>query len=379
MAFKFYKPSEYNEIYNISISDVLDEKVIFVENIDSLINNQKITIDEFDKFYNIVKKYECVVIYHYEHIYINGFMSVMNQMYKDGKIVIFNTFTSGIKNYFDKKFPNNKFYVKSIIDNIKGHLEPFVNLENSSTESSFKINTKDKRQYLLKAFSFNRSPHRDYVMDVLMKKKLVDGNNVSFHNHPFDVKNETITYSKLIQCNNAYNTSEAFDMYKSLNYELLNSICIIPESQKFDIHNQPKHTEQNSLASINSYFEILSEAQMPLSTDLENSQYYTYCVTKRTITPLFYGNVFHIMPFSKLMIEDFNKNDICTFFDSDEDFFNNLNEDFFFKKETTEKLIHNHNIVKNYYKEYVKNQSNHKNFVISKLESIFSVELFTFK
>lgn len=379
MSSIFYKPSELKDLPNLNISTILDDKVIFAQNISFLVDNKMPKSEWVEDFYNKTKDYECIVIYHYEHIYINGFMSVLEKYYNDDKIVIFNTFTSGIKHYLDKKFPNNKFYVKSIIDNIKGHIIPIIHLQESINETNFQINTTDKRQYLLKAFSFNRSPHRDYIMDTLLKKDLVKGNNISFHNHPFDVKNEKITYSKLMQCNNAYDTAEAFALYKSLDYTTLNSISIIPETENFDIHNQPEHTKMNSLASANSYFEILSEAQMPMSNDVENYQHYTYCVTKRTVTPMYYGNMFHIMPFSKIMIDDFNKNNLCTFFDSDEDFFNNLNEDFFFKKENIEKLNHNHEKIKEYYKEISSLKTKIKPFVISKLEEIFSVKLSTFK
>ena len=378
MPYKFYKPSEFTDFPNLSVLDMLDDRVIFVENIDCLIDNQKMKPDFVENFYDKTKNYECIVINQYEHIYVDGFMKVLERYYQDGKIVIFNTFTSGIKHFFDKKFPNNKFYVKTIIDNIKAHIVPIIDLQTTINQTDFKINTTDKRKYLLKAFSFNRSPHRDYIMDILLKKDLVRENNISFHNHPFDIKNEEITYSKLMQCNNAYNTLEAFELYKSLDYTTLNTISVIPETENFDIHNQPKHTKQNSLASANSYFEILSEAQMPMSSNVENSQYYTYCATKRTLTPMYYGNIFHIMPFSKLMVDDFNESDLCTFFDSDEEFFNNLNEDFFFKNENIEKLNHNHNRIKEYYMEHINKNGKHKPFVISKIEELFSIELTIF-
>jgi hypothetical protein len=379
MSFKFYKPSEYIDSPNLSLLDILDDKVIFVENIPSLIDNKKMNADLTDAFYNKTKPYECIVIYQYEHIYVDAFMDILERYYIDKKIVIFNTFTSGIKHYFDIKFPNNKFYVKSVIDNIKAHMHPLVHLQESINQRDFKINTTDKRKYLLKAFSFNRSPHRDYVMDVLLKRNLVVGNNISFHNYPFDVENEKITYDKLKNRNNAYNTKEAFKLYNTLDYNLLNSIKIVPESENFDIMNQPEHTKRNSLASVNSYFEILSEAQMPMSDDIESMHHYSYCITKRTVTPMYYGNIFHIMPFSKLMVDDFNKSDLCTFFNSDEEFFNNLHEDFFFKKESIEKLNHNHNRIKEYYIEYIGKNGNHKPFVISKIEELFSVELTIFK
>jgi hypothetical protein len=255
-------------------------------------------------------------------------------------------------------------------------MAPLVHLQESINERNFKNNTTDKRKYLLKAFSFNRSPHRDYIMDVLLKRNLVDGNNISFHNYPFDVVNEKITYSKLLNSNNAYNTKDAFNLYNTLDYDLLNSLKIVPESENFDIMNQPEHTKKNSLASLNSYFEILSEAQMPMSYDIESMHHYSYCITKRTVTPMYYGNIFHIMPFSKLMIDDLNKSDLCTFFNSDEEFFDNLNEDFFFNN--VDKLNHNHNRIKEYYIEHIEKKGKHKNFVISKLEEIYSVELVIF-
>lgn len=375
MALKIYKPSELKDSPNEHISTILDDDVIFVENVSFLIDNYNPASHLIDDLYDKTKQYKCIVIYHYEHIYINGFLEILNRYYKDDKIVIFNTFTSGIKHYFDKKFPNNKFYVKSILDNIKAHIPPIVEMQRNLGGNMFDINTKDKRKYLLKAFSFNRSPHRDYIMDTLLKRNLVEGNNISFHNHPFNVGKEEITYDKLIDCNNAYNTQEARDLYNTLDYNTLNSISIIPELQNFDIHNQPEHTKQNSLASTDSYFEILSEPQMPLSDDIENSSYYTYCVTKRTLTTMFFGTVFHTMPFSKLMIDDFNKNGFCTFFNSNEEFFENLNEDYFFKNETIEKLNHNHRIIKEYITKHIEMGKHNKNFVFSKLEEIFSVEM----
>ena len=112
------------------------------------------------------------------------------------------------------------------------------------------------------------------------------------------------------------------------------------------------HTEQtkkNFDASYDSYFEIISEAQMPISNDPLNSLHYTYSITRRTLTPILFGNVFHIMPNSKSFEDELTSVGFQLFFKDNEDFLNNLNEDFYFKEETQFKIKHNHRLLSKIY------------------------------
>jgi superfamily II DNA/RNA helicase len=104
----------------------------------------------------------------------------------------------------------------------------------------------NKRKYLLKFFSYNRSPHRDYVFDFLLKNKLIEGNNVSFHNHPFEKLSDELDLKNASQ---SYCFDEVDELIKDIDFKTLNNLRIIPSSESFNLQEQKEQTKKNFDAS----------------------------------------------------------------------------------------------------------------------------------
>lgn len=338
-----------------------DDKVVIIRGIPQLEYKIKLKEAYIEIFFEKIKKYEVIVFDVVEHIWIDSWIDLLKMLNDSNKIIIITTFSIGIRFYINNIIPNNRIYFQSVEKLLHEHLgrydKPFIG----------KLDLLKKRQYLLKCFSFNRSPHRDYVFDFLFKNKLIDGNNLSFHNHPFKELNDNLDFKKASQ---SYCNHEVDDLLKDVDLKRLNNLRIIPNSENFDIHDSNKQIVNNSIASVQSYFEITTEAQVPFSNDPSNSLYYTHSISRRTVSPILFGNVFHIMPNSKLFEDELTNAGFQLFFKDDEDFLNNLNEEFYFKPETQYKIKHNYKVLSRIYSEY--NES--KNFILEKIEEIYSIK-----
>lgn len=148
---------------------------------------------------------------------------------------------------------------------------------------------------------------------------------------------------------------------------------IIPDTENFNIQNQNLQIYKISQANTNSYFEILSEAQTPISDDPENCYHYTYSTTGRTLNPILYGNVFHIMPNSKLYETELKNIGFQLFFENNDDFLNCLSEgeEFYFDRNTQFKLLNNFEILHSI---STRNKNTKHPFYIEKLEQIYSIK-----
>jgi len=340
-----------------------DDKVVIIRNIPQLPFKHKILKEDVESFYEKIKSYEVIVFDDCEHIWIDSWVDILIMLNNAGKVIMLTTFSIGIKHYLDKIIPNNKIHYNSIEKLFYGHLTAHQSLFFNHKLELFK-----KRQYLLKFFSFNRNPQRDYVFDFLIKNNLIEGNNLSFHNYPFEQLNDELD---LKDANLSYSFDEVNEFLKDVDMKRLNNLRIIPSSESFNIQEQGEQTKKNFDASYDSYFEIISEAQMPISNDPLNSLHYTYSITRRTLTPILFGNVFHIMPNSKSFEDELTSVGFQLFFKDDEDFLNNLNEDFYFKEETQFKIKHNHRLLS---KIYHNNISNPKPPILEKIEQIYSIK-----
>lgn len=344
---------EYANRMHSELSHSLNDKVIILRKMPSFCFDSKMNAVQITKAMREIQNYEVIIITDAEQIYLNGWFDFLKLINDSGKFIILETFTVGIKHYLNKKIPNNNILLMNIDDLLSTHIERHF-------ESAIELfNTQNKRQFLLKHFSYNRNPHRDYITDFLLKRNLVNNNNITFHNFPKNTPN-------LKEKNIAYCYSEAENLLKDVDLESLNNLQIIPESENFYIENQNLQSQKLIKANSNTYFEIISEAQMPLSDDPDNFFHYTYSITKRTLFPLLFGNVFHYMPNSIILQDDLKNFGIEMFFKNDNDFLNNLNEEFYFDKNTQYKLLHNFELIKSVYE-------NRKNemFTIRKLKEIF--------
>ena len=338
-----------------------DDKVVIVRKLPQVSYKNPILREDIDPFFEKIKHYEVVVFDDCEHIWIDSWIEILVMLNDIGKTIILTTFSIGIRHYIDKVIPNNKIHYNSIETLLYHQLQAYDTLLNKELDFS------KKRKYLLKFFSYTRNPQRDYVFDFLIKNKLIEGNNLSFHNHPFETLGDELDLKSI---NQSYCFDEADELLKNVDFKSLNNLRIIPSSENFNIQNQSIQTERNFDASSNSYFEIISEAQMPMSKDLTNSLHYTYSITRRTSTPILFGSVFHIMPNSKLFEDELINAGFELFFKDDDDFLNNLNEEFYFKPETQYKIKHNYNLLNKIYN----NRIGEASPILTKIEEIYSIK-----
>jgi hypothetical protein len=339
-----------------------DDRIVIIRKIPQLEYKKLVAKSDIELFFEKIKHYEVIIFDDCEHIWVDSWIELLIMLNDVGKDIILTTFSIGIKYYLDKIIPNNKIHYNSIQKLLCNHLQPDSSLIKKSMDFS------NKRKYLLKFFSYNRSPHRDYVFDFLIKNKLIEGNNVSFHNHPFEELSDELDLKSASQ---TYCFDEVENLIKDIDFKTLNNLRIIPKSESFNIQSQREQTKKNFDASSDSYFEIISEAQMPLSNDPTNSLHYTYSITRRTLTPILFGNVFHIMPNSKLFEDELTNAGFQLFFKDNDDFLNNLNEEFYFKPETQNKINHNYNLLNNIYNNHIEFEM----FILSKIEEIYSIKL----
>jgi len=338
-----------------------DNRIVFVRRLPQIAYKKPVAISDIELFFEKIKDYEVIIFDDCEHIWIDSWIELLTMLNNAGKTIILTTFSIGIRYYLDKVIPNNKIYYNSIEKLFCNHLQPYSSLLKKSMDFS------NKRKYLLKFFSYNRSPHRDYVFDFLLKNKLIEGNNVSFHNHPFEKLSDELDLKNASQ---SYCFDEVDELIKNIDFKTLNNLRIIPSSESFNVQEQKEQTKKNFDASSNSYFEIISEAQMPLSKDPLNSLYYTYSITRRTLTPILFGSVFHIMPDSKLFEDELTNAGFQLFFKDNDDFLNNLNEEFYFKTETQSKINHNYNLLN----KILDNHIEFEMFILKKIEQIYSIK-----
>ena len=370
MSFESVKILKFSEaiLENSNITyinlETFDDRVIVLRNIPQLEYKRKLLQEDIELFFEKIKKYEVIVFDDCEHIWIDSWIDLLKMLNDVNKIIIMTTFSIGIRHYLDKIMPNNRIHYNSIQKLAFDHLQPYQNL------LLRKLDLSKKRKYLLKCFSYNRSPHRDYVFDFLIKKELISGNNVSFHNHPFEELSDDLN---LVGVNQSYCFDEVNDLLKDVDLKKLNNLRIIPESESFNIQHQGKQTENNFDASYNSYFEIITESQVPISNDPSNSLHYTYSITRRTLTPILFGNVFHIMPSSKLYEQELIDAGFQLFFKDDEDFLSNLNEDFYFNQSTQDKIKHNYMLLSTIIYEYNRKHK-FESFILQKIEEIYSIK-----
>lgn len=356
-AIDLLKFSELDIVCNFSNKDILDDKIIVIKGMPFYHNGSNINIKDISYIISNIQNYEVVIISDEEHIYPHGWLELIKTLHDLGKLVIFQTFSTGIKHFLDKKIPNNKIIVNNIENLLYWHFK-----NTNGVSHTFDINK--KRKFLLKHFSYNRNPQRDYITDFLLKNNLIENNNVSFHNYPNDIL-------ELKEKNIAYNCIETQHFLKNVDMKRLEMLKIIPDTENFNIENQNLQIYKISQANTNSYFEILSEAQTPISDDPENCYHYTYSTTGRTLNPILYGNVFHIMPNSKLYETELKNIGFQLFFENNDDFLNCLSEEFYFDRNTQFKLLNNFEILRSISN---RNKNTKRPFYIEKLEQIYSVK-----
>jgi hypothetical protein len=181
--------------------------------------------------------------------------------------------------------------------------------------------------------NYNRKANRDYIILKLKEvNELYDKSNyISFHNK---YKFEDIPY-------------ESFYMdYINENYidiDFLNNFELIPD--KINVNNQLETQLESYKLYSKSKFNIICEPFFGYYKDINSYDYYNHIITKKTILPLLYKNVFFIYEYNDLLSTSLTKLGFELFFNSLDDFLTNMNDDYLLLDSTIEKLNHNQKLV----------------------------------
>lgn len=240
-----------------------------------------------------------------------------------------NGFLQPLKIYFDKAYPNNKIYFPSIESSNWYHMH-------INSLALFEKAFINERKFLLKYFAACRKPWRDSVMMFLRDNDLINGKSlICFRNRGKDYFNELL-----------YKEYNSEIEYPNLDYNWLDNLNLCHSSQEKIIPWEDQNAQDDGLfeAHFNSYFDIISEAVVPYKTNLNEIGQNISSISKRTIFPLLCRNVFHIYPENKPLENYLKELGVDFFFESDNEFCDNITKDFYMLPTTQEKLNNNFNI-----------------------------------
>lgn len=291
-----------------------------------LIMENSFSINENESFfYNNLPKSKCVIINYQEHIPKDELLH-FEYLAKNKITTYFTTFLITLKNYFNKKYPENKFIFCDIMTVNNSHLTMIR--ENLYWSPPY------ERKYILKFFSSCRKPHRDVALDFIIKNNLLTNsdNVISYRENKFSGFNNGI-YLDAKDENSDFGMNE--DSFK--NFEFIHS------TQKDIIPYGDQTIQDDELYKIHSesMFNLLCEAVVPFHNSETEIFRNISSVSKRTILPIIFKNVFHIYPKNKPLEDWLIEQGFNLFFDSDEEFLLNLNKEYYYSESTQNKLEHN--------------------------------------
>lgn len=331
---------------------MIDNRGYFEENGILIMENGFSINENKDFFYNNLPNTKCVVINYQENIPKEEFRH-FEYLAEHSILTYFTTFLITLKNYYNQKYPNNKFVFCDIMTVNNSHL--------TMTQSGLYWVPPFERKYLLKFFSSCRKPHRDYTLKFLIDNNLLDDsrNIISYRENKFSGFNLGVY-------NDAKQENSDFGMTK----EIFNNFEFIHETQKNITPYGDQTIQDEELYKIHSesMFNLLCEAVVPF----HNSEYDFFrnisSVSKRTILPIIFKNVFHIYPKNEPLENWLTTNGFHLFFNSDEEFLSNLNESYYYSNEVQIKLEENAMIMR----ELV---SNNTMLMLRGLEDIFNKKI----
>jgi len=304
---------------------MLDNKGYFEKNNILIMDNGFSIQENSEFFYNQVNTSKCVVFNYQEHIPKDELVH-LEYLAENGIITYFTTFLITLKNYFDKKYPNNKFIFPDIMTVNNFHL--------TMIHSELYWAPPYERKYLLKFFSSCRKPHRDEALRFVLDNNLdkIESNIISYRENKFSGFNEGI-----------YIDAEQEDSHFGMNEQSYKGFELIHPTQKDIIPYGDQRIQDAELYKIHSesMFNLLCEAVVPLHNSKRELFRNVSSVSKRTILPIIFKNVFHIYPKNKPLEEWLVQHGFELFFNSDEEFLQNLNKQFYYSESVQQKLENN--------------------------------------
>lgn len=309
-----------------------DSMPLFVTDIDRIKLN--------DELINKTAGYKVVLFSSLEHIRIDFIYEFIEHCMANGIKIIFDTFTFGYEDILNEKFNSDLIVYRPIDLNILKCIE----LLRYTHNNALVVNT-NPRNKLLKFCSFNRNLGKDYIIWELKKRNLLlDTNNIiTYHNNV----NGMPTKDKigLMGMRDWYNERE-IELSGDIDFEFLKDFKLVPESEDFDIGSFQKEQRARLIDMHNdSMFNIVIEASYSFTNDESNPIYNFTSLFTKTVFPLFYKNVIHTMPHQPKLIEKLKELGFELFFDTDDEFFNNMTSEYYNLPETQRKLEHNHNLI----------------------------------
>jgi hypothetical protein len=312
----------------MDIIKVYEEKNILVVTNPTGYSKNPIILKNKKKLINFLKTLNLVILLDEEDLEIE-ILKFIEILAENNIPTYISSFATPLSYYINKKYKNNKIYFSSIYSSNQFHFS-LSQIENIFTQSK-------KRDYNLMYFGANRKPFRDLVIKFILDNNLLnDDNIIVFRNRGIQYIN-TMLYRQ-------YHENGCF---LDVNYKDYNHINIVHETQKNIVPWGDQRIQDFELMNVhtNSRFNILCEAVYPYeNSENEILKNYT-CLSKRTIFPLLFKNVIHIYPQNKPLENYLKSIGVQLFFNSDEDFLNNMNEYYYLRDDVQEKLEINFRIM----------------------------------
>jgi hypothetical protein len=304
---------------------MIDNKGYFETNGVLIMDNGFSISENRDFFYTNLPKAKCVVINYQEHIPTNELFH-FDFLAENKILTYFTTFIITLKNYFDIKYPQNKFIFCDIMSVNNSHL--------TMVYPDLYWAPPFERKYLLKFFSSCRKPHRDVTLKFIIDNDLlnVSDNVISFRENKFSGFNNGIYMDAKEENSDFGMNKKTFENFEFI-HETQKNITPYGDQTLQDMELYKIHSE--------SMFNILCEAVVPYHNSEHEILRNISSVSKRTILPIIFKNVFHIYPKNEPLEKWLVSNGFELFFNSDEEFLSNLNKDYYYSKDVQLKLEKN--------------------------------------
>lgn len=313
-------PNKINYLIHSSYQhNIIYEDAYCVDIIDLLslsFDDRLLHLNYFKKEYKIL-----VILFWEEFFYDSNINYIINYSLKIELPLFFFSKNPVLDKFLKKRYNSDRLF--SISPDML-----FLNTDQLVSYEDSKI-----KNIKLLFLNYNRKVNRDYIICKLKEKnELIENENyISFHNHD--------------TCNEKYNLlHNDYNIENNIDTEYLKNLKIIPN--KINLHNQLT-TQQNSFELYSrSKFNIICEPFFGYSKAKNSFNYYNHLITKKTILPLLFKNVFFIHEYNSLLSDCLKEIGFEMFFNNLDDFLNNMNDDYLELESTKNKLFNNQNLAK---------------------------------
>jgi hypothetical protein len=307
----------YNEVY------VTEHRLLYNSNYD---------FEIFIKY--VTDNYKLLLIHYWEEFIYDDFIcKILNLSVKYNlHIYIFSL------NPILNKFIKNKLCISNI------HCNSSKMLFIYGTDVPMDVYRKDINLLFL---NYNRKINRDNVICKLYNRNLLydDKNYISYHNY-FTIQKEIY-----------YKMYEKYSKTHKIDLNFLETLKL--NTNEFDVHNQHKNMSEVNKLHDKTKFNIICEPFVGI--DLKESIYdtYNYFLSRKTTYPLAYKNVFYIHEDGNLLTEELKNIGFKMFFNTFDEFIENINNEFYYKQTTIDILNHNYLLCKTLTENASNSFSNH--------------------